>query len=154
MRQIKFRGLRTDANGFAFGLLRNQRQRDVTQFGNGVAYTGEWEYWIDSHEGEQGSWLVIPESVGQSTGKFTKSGTEIFDGDKLQQTKDSYWVVKWSDSNCGWNCYQYVFSKDADEGYSWKKSDTYPLGHSLIGLITYNYEVVGNTHTQDGEKEE
>jgi len=84
----------------------------------------------------------------QFTGKLTKAGTEIYDGDKLQQTKDCYWVVKWSDSNCGWSCYQYVFSQDEDGEYSWKKSDTYPLGHSLIGLLTYNYEVIGNIHEE------
>lgn len=68
MREIKFRGLRTDGKGWVYGLLRKQRQRDLSQSGPGVAYTGEWEYWIDSHEVNKGSWLVIPESVGQFTG--------------------------------------------------------------------------------------
>ncbi|MBE8712555.1 hypothetical protein C4F49_02520 [Sphingobacterium sp. KB22] len=91
---------------------------------------------------------VTPESVGQFTGKTTRSGKEIYGGDKLQKTKDSYWLVKWSDSDCGWKCWQYVFSKDEDGEYTWKQSTAYPLGHSLSGLLTYNYEVIGNIHEE------
>jgi len=136
MRQIKFRGLRTDGKGWVYGYIDYNEHNNIAVIHSNADTT-----------------QVIPESVEQFTGKYTKSGKEIFEGDKLQQTKDSYWVVKWSESDCGWKCYQYVFSKDDDEEYSWKKSDTYPLGHSLIGLLTYNYEVIGNIHTQDGGQE-
>jgi len=138
-RQIKFRGLRTDGKGWVYGSLVSTPETSNIHVLGKNKYTKR--HYTSAIE-------VIPETVGQFTGKKTRSGTEIYDGDKLQQSKDCYWLVKWSDSNCGWNCYQYVFSQDADGEYSWKKSDTYPLGHSLTGLLTYNYEVIGNIHQE------
>lgn len=136
VRQIKFRGLRVDGKGWVYGLIVKRKAK----------YFIEVEFTDLEDEVIYRAYEVIPETVGQFTGLLDKYGTEIYEGDKLQQSNDCYWVVKWSDSNCGWNCYQYVFSKDDDEEYSWKRSDTYPLGHSLIGLLTYNYEVIGNIH--------
>ncbi len=156
VRQIMFRGLRVDGKGLVYGSLINNCFVDAkTKYPALYIFNPEecdnadcWEDYTDGY----GYYEVIPESVGQFTGKLTKSGTRIYDGDKLQQSRDCYWVVKWSDSKSGWNCYQYVYSKDGDgdgDGeYSWKKSNTYPLGHSLNGLITYNYEVIGNIHEE------
>lgn len=132
VREIKFRGLRVDGKGWVYG---------TGVFKLGVNYVA-----IPDTKDYMRLIKVTPETVGQFTGKITKSGKLIYEGDKLQQSIDCYWVVKWSNSKCGWNCYQYVFSQDDDLQYSWKKSDTYPLGHSLNGLLTYNYEVIGNIY--------
>lgn len=63
MRQIKFRGLRTDGKGWVYGdLLCNWTIHQILSEDDGNEYK------------------VIPESVGQFTGLHDKNGVEIYEG--------------------------------------------------------------------------
>lgn len=148
MRQIKFRGLRTDGKGFAFGLLRKQRQRDTSQSGNGVAYTGDWEYWIDSHEGEQGSWLVIPESLGQFTGLHDKNGVEIYEGDVLKRSI-SFAVEEGNQPSIYYD--KVVYSGG---GFKTIRIDDERRGYSYLeNYVGHSIEVIGSIHTNEKGQE-
>ena len=145
MRQIKFRGLRTDGKGWVYGDLKRV---------NDNRFGGQWTYiWVDTHETEDSGEeiQVEPHTVGQFTGVKDQDGQDIFEGDKVHFDATPYsvgglktdgvivnnkgsWAIKYQ---CRWTSdLHYMYYNFSCEDFVGKKS-----------------KIIGNTHTQDGGQE-
>lgn len=100
MREIKFRGLRTDGEGWVYGdLMCNWTVPQILSEEDGNEY------------------LVIPESVGEFTGLHDKNGKEIYEGDAFQADEPGeYYLIEWNDEDAKFQVNLYGYNMYLNEG--------------------------------------
>lgn len=122
-REIKFRGLRSDGNGWVYGYYYKLT---------------ESQHYImkDIH-----MWDVIPETVGQFTGLTDRNGKEIYEGDNVL-----YKTIVKSDENGKSILYKgEIQFWTGQTGCGWRyKSNRYTL--MIKRSHSYQMEVIGNIH--------
>ena len=112
MREIEFRGLRTDGKGWVYGMLayvfNNKKNTSIME--NCCFATRDWDEEDDEgnpiicEEMALGGFInVIPESVGQYIGLNDKNGTKIFEGDY----DTDFDVVEWCENSVGYQLKTY-----------------------------------------------
>lgn len=98
MREIKFRGLRTDGKGWVYGMLfhNNKIVTETVSYESPLVEKGSPCYKYDYIN-------IIPESVGQFTGLKDLKGNDIFEGDILKGGIYLEYPVEWDLEDNGWN---------------------------------------------------
>ena len=151
MREILFRGQRIDNGEWVYGLLRKSREKD------GNTLTGNWIYWIDSHEEKIGIWIVNHKSIGQFTGLLDKNGNKIFEGHLVRWTNGKhYWEAVIStlpnsktntlyaiETYCNLSTY---FDEFDEEIYSFERTDERKGIRNELEFLSKNIEIIGNIH--------
>lgn len=131
MREILFRGKRTDNGEWIEGMLFNGKEDTfIIPHGN--------EYSYDEQEGlsfDVYGCKVDPETVGQYTGLTDKNGKKIFEGDIVHcvsSRDDTHMVVIYEEGE-----FRLVLCKDFKD---------YKCGLWFYAIRDYAKEVIGNIH--------
>lgn len=128
MREILFRGKRTDNGKWIYGDLRH-----ISDWKGGYN-----PHIVDNTNGRNNSVTgleIIPETVGQYTGLTDKNGIKIFEGDILTiENEGVYAAIKYNESNAAF----YVEDEDHEDylGEAWETDVV------IIGNIHDNPEIL------------
>lgn len=143
MREILFRGKRTDNSEWVEGFLHIKYFQEVPRDRYVIEYetepTKEWKpkYMVAE---------VFPETIGQYTGLTAKNGTKIFEGDYWIDEDDDIFVVEFRN---GQFCFVIYGVRGALMEYGWDETaggfgecDCVPMTDYYIEKI----EIEGNIH--------
>lgn len=136
MREILFRGLRTDGEGWVYGYYL-------------PTFTGIAKIAVtyDHITGTIEAYEVIPETVGQYTGLKDKNGKEIYEGDVLGGCNGSVNGQGW-----GWENYTVKYRDNGQHNVpiDWGSEKNWDNTHwfEVIGNIHENPELLGEKHGQ------
>lgn len=122
LREIEFRGLRKAKNMVGVWTFGNYHKGALT----GSSFINGWE--------------VIPETVGQYTGKTDKNGKEIYEGDIL---KDKFYGGYTVDYCADWGAFRAKKIYEYDDG---EKFFLIAGSQSFIGNEWREWEVIGNIY--------
>ena len=128
MREVLFRGKRTDNGEWIYGDLRH-----ISDWKGGYN-----PHIVDNTNGRNNSVTgleIIPETVGQYTGLIDKNGMKIFEGDILTiENEGVYAAIKYNESNAAF----YVEDEDHEDylGEAWETDVV------IIGNIHDNPELL------------
>ena len=130
MREIKFRGLRTDGKGWVYGMLfhNNKIVTETVSYESPLVEKGSPCYKYDYIN-------IIPESVGHFIGLTDKNDKEIYFGDVLQ-TPTGIATVVWQDIAV-------ALKSPGSEAVDWEHSSYYAKCE-IIGNIHENPELLNN----------
>lgn len=106
-REIEFRGLRTDGQGWAYGYY----WRDNSN--------GKHKITVDLSDDNFYCHEIDPETVGQYIGIKDLKAEKLYEGDIVDGHSDGFGVIEWSDFDGG---YDYCFDDGASVGL-WEVRD-------------------------------
>ncbi len=138
-RETKFRGLRTDGNGWLYGSLVNnlfvkaESKENVCE----IISTDDvhFDCWEDIISG--GIIEVYPESVGQFTGLKDRHGKDIYEGDFLSIGVKDFGMMQSNYAVIFEGC-DYIL-KRKDLSFNWGRL-------SRLSDMNWECEIVGNIH--------
>lgn len=131
MREILFRGKRTNNSEWVYGLIVKTDKDNVfvvntaAELGCGIC--------IEETDAIK-NYQVIPETVGQFTGLTDKNGTKIFEGDIVEGIFLHMMAVG-----------AVAAFRDGSFGLAWKRGNVAEFS-PFTSMCNVEYEVIGNIH--------